>query len=170
MSSRHAPPTLATAIWCLAGVATAGSLFACNSPSLASVRSTAAPSAPTKTATRPAQSTCQHQLQTTLSDSGAVSVAKAVGGSVASVRYWLRNRPGSGTTVLSGFPGTAHATVCVYRGWFPVPVPPGVPTPTGARYIVNPAGIAAMDVAGPFGEVLSSTPAHFPAGPSPHSS
>jgi hypothetical protein len=103
-------------------------------------------------------------------DSRPVSIAKAVGGSVASLRYWLRNRPGPASADLAGFSGKAHATVCVYRGWFPVPVPPGVPVPTGARYVVNPAGKAVMDVAGPIKSVLSSTPSTFPPVTYPSSS
>lgn len=146
------------------GLTATASLLACNPPLQPSAQATVRS---THTPTNTDRTTCQRLITSRVIDSGPVSVAKAVGGSVASLRYWLRNRPGPASDVLAGFPGKARATVCVYRGLFPVPVPPGVPEPTGARYVVNPAGKSVMDSAGPIESVLSSTPSQFPPAPRP---
>jgi hypothetical protein len=148
----------------------AASLAACNSAQPTSARSSQPPARAGEASVTADQATCQHLADSNELGSGPVSVAKVVGGSVAGIRYWLRNRPGAGSDLIRGFPDTAHTTVCVYHGWFPVPVPPGVPEPTGARYIVNPAGAAAMDSAGPIASMLASTPSAFPPVPHPASS
>src|SRR5262249_20998466 len=114
-----------------AGLVAAVWLIGCNPQQHISAQSTQAVAQTVRTPPPSGRVTCQRLITSHVIDTKPVTLMKAVGGTVDGVRYWLRNRPGAARGALDGFRGSAHVTVCVYRGWFPAPVPAGVPVPTG---------------------------------------
>jgi hypothetical protein len=112
------------------------------------------------------QAVCQN-AEANLADYQISRIVVAIGGSAAQVENWIATRPesqgvpGGPDRGLSGVASEEHVSVCVYQGYFPVPMPSG-PVPDGGRFIVLPSGQATMDTAGPLSNVLALTPSSIP--------